>query len=411
MMLPWAGMAAHAVRAQAGATPLRFVAMFTGNHFQRHHWMPSSATNFTDSLILEPLTSVKSKLLAMYNFSGPGSHSEGVSEALTGRPAQDGLSGIATGGPSLDQLFAERFRGQTPLASLELGVVPANSSEDQISYTASGLPLPALGSPAGAFDRLFSNANEDPAIGTARRQRQRSVLDSVASDLTSLQSRLPVAARTLLDEHLTLVRAQEAVLAQPFVPVQCAFPAAPIGAATQDIFDGQIANIVTALRCGLTRVATLKVGGWGGIEAGSYQEFGIDNGHHSAAHSGPEEDLLGICHVHAQQFARLCDALDAVPEGDGTLLDSTVVVWLSEMGLADTLQDGHTRADIPVVLAGGRRAGLAQGQFLDAGGLGYHHFLYTLTQAFGLTDLAQFGERKPAGPSDPGNVLFGAMFS
>jgi hypothetical protein len=407
----WLGMLANAARAQAGATPLRFVVMFTGNGFLRDQWMPSSSSHIA-SPVLEGLGSVANKILTIHGLSGPGSHSEGVSEALTGRPAQDGLSGIATGGPSLDQLLASRWRGQTPVASLELGVFPTNDANDQISYSASGLSLPALGSPLGGFDRLFGNANQDPAVATERRRQRRSVLDSIAADLSGLQSRLPLAARPLLDEHLTLVRAQEVDLQQPFMPLQCDFPPSPsASASTQQVFDGQISNIVTALRCGLTRVATLKVGGWGGIEEGHYEEFGINNGHHNAAHIGPNDDLLGFCRVHTHQFASLCAALDAVPEGDGTLLDSTVVVWVSEMGLSDTLAGGHSRADVPVVIGGGARAGIVPGRLLDASGLGYHHFLFTLTQAFGLSDVTSFGERRPLGPdSDAGRIVLGSLF-
>ncbi len=384
------GLLGNLVRAGGEPPPLRFFFMFTGNGHQSEHYIPSnpSETDFDFAPALTALEPHRADLLLLHGITGPGSHHQGTSEALTGRPSS-GIDPGATGGPSLDQLLADRFRATTALPSLELGVIPANSLEDQITFSSSGLPVPAIGSAAGGFNRLFGLANEDPAAAEARRARKRSVLDVIAGDLTKLQGQLDTETRILLDEHLTLVRAQEEDLEQPYVPVSCELGTPPAGDGLVATFAGQLANAAVAFRCGITRVVTLRVGGYGGIEEGAYDEIGVNNGHHNAAHVGPADDLLGINGFHAEQFAALIAALAAIPEGDGSVLDNTVLVWGMELGLG---QYAHDRNDMPFVVAGGKNAGIAQGRYRNANGRSYQDFLYSLVRAMGLDDVTSFGD-------------------
>lgn len=385
---PWMSLVSRVAHSDEPAAPLRFLYMFTGNGHNTEHFVPQNPleTGFSFAPALTPLEAHRDNLMLVHGIRGFGAHHQGMSEALTGRPSE-GVQAGATGGPSLDQLLAERLRGKTLLASLELGVNPGNQLVDQITYAPSGLPLPAIGSPRGAFDRIFGLANEDPAAATARRARKRSVLDAVAKDLTTLQGRLDPIARVLLDEHLTLVRAQELDLEKPYVPVQCDAGMEPAGAGLFATFQGQNANIAAAFRCDLTRVITLRVGGYGGF--GSYHEVGIQASHHDAAHTGPDESLAAINHFHATQFADLIARLAAIPEGSGSVLDSTVMVWGMELGLGEFT---HDRTDMPFVIAGGKAAGLGLGRYLRLTTPSYQDFLYSLTQVMGLTDVTSFGD-------------------
>lgn len=384
------GLLGNLVRAGTEPPPLRFLFMFTGNGHLTEHFVPSnpSETGFDFAPALAPLEPHRDDVMLLHGIVGPGSHHQGTSEALTGRPSE-GIAAGATGGPSLDQLLADRFRAETALPSLELGVAPANSLEDQITFSASGLPVPAIGSAAGAFNRLFGLANEDPAAAEARRARKRSVLDVIADDLTALQGQLDAPTRVLLDEHLTLVRAQEQDLEQPYVPVSCEVGTPPSGDGLVATFGGQLANAVTAFRCGITRVVTLRVGGYGGIESGWYDEVGVNNGHHNAAHAGPAADLLGINRFHAEQLASLVAQLGAIPEGDGRLLDNTVVVWGMELGLGEY---AHDRGDMPFVVAGGSNADLALGRYRRASERSYQDLLFSLARVMGQDDLDSFGD-------------------
>ncbi len=382
---------AQVARAQKGKHPLRFVMMFTGNGQLPEQWLPTGGeTNFKLSPALKPLAAHQDKLLLLRGLRGKDGHSGGMSESLTGWPARTG-DGVAENGPSIDQFLAARYRGQTPLPSLELGVFPANEANDQISYSASGLPVPAIGSPRGAFDRIFGSTNANSESAMRMRSQQASVLDHNAKELQRIQGKLGQDARLLLDEELSLVRAKEKVLRRAFQPLACDQPLAPtsrlgLGATWKAQHD----NLVGALRCGLTRVATLRAGGWGGIESGKYDEIGVPTGHHEAAHAGPGSHLLKINQFHAEQFSYLLSQLEKVREGDGSLLDSTVVIWMNELGLGDF--NHHSRSDQHVVLAGGKRAGMRGGAFLDMKGADYQDFLFTLTQLMGATELTKFGD-------------------
>jgi hypothetical protein len=387
--------------AQEGQAPLRFFLMFTGNGQDPSHWLPTgSETDFSLSPVLEPLAPLQHKLLLAHGLAGTGGHSGGMSETTTGWPSTDG-SGVPESGPSIDQLIADAWRGDAPLASLELGVVPANEASDQTSYSATGLPLPAIGSPMGGFQRIFDIANQSPEQAERRRALKGSVLDSVSSELEDLQAKLSVPSRVLLDEHLTLVREQELALLEPFVPLSCDLPDAPAGGGLVATWKAQNDNVLAAFRCGATRVASLRAGGWGGIESGGYDEIGIGGGHHAIAHAGPHASLIAINRFHAEQLAYLVSQLDAVDEGDGTLLDNTVVVWVNELGLGTF--NHHSRSDCHVVMVGGKNAGLKNGAFLNLGGADYQHFLFTLAQLLGLTQIAKVGHH--------GDTILPALFA
>jgi Protein of unknown function (DUF1552) len=147
--------------------------------------------------------------------------------------------------------------------------------------------------------------------------------------------------------------------------------------------------VANGFRCGITRVVTLRVGGYGGIESGRYDEVGIENGHHNAAHVGPGADLAGINRFHAEQFADLITRLAAIPEGDGTVLDNTVMVWGMELGIGDYT---HGRTDMPFVIAGGKNAGLALGRYRNLASPSYQDFLFSLARVMGLDDVTSFGD-------------------
>lgn len=389
------GLASRESHAGGDAGPLRFFLMFTGNGQLPEHWLPTGGeTDFAMSPVLEPLEPFRDKLLLVHGLHGVGGHAGGMSETTTGRPSASDGSGVPSGGPSIDQFLADRWRGDTPLPSLEVGVLPAMEAYDQICYSESGLPIPPIGSPLGAFERVFAVTNEDPVVAVARRARERSVLDVIAGDLEHIRAGLGESSRVLLDEHLDLVRKREEELLLPYEPVSCELPASPGGglglAATWRAHND---TILAALRCGVTRVATLRAGGWGGIESGGYDELGIPGAHHAAAHgstANPYDDLLGINRWHAEQLAYLLAGLDAAPEGAGTVLDDTVVVWVNELGLGEF--NHHSRSDVHVVIAGGKNAGLAQGKFRHLGDADYQDFLFTLVHALGETDVGTFGD-------------------
>lgn len=388
------GLSGSILRAQEALPITRFYFLFTGNGMDAGQWARGGETDFDLGPALEPLAPLREKLLLVRGTRGAGGHAGGMSEGTTGRPSRGSDTDARPGGgPSIDQAIAGLWRGTTPLASLETGVRPLNGVNDQTSYTAGGLAIPVIGAPFGSFNRVFSVTNEPTDVAEARRRRQRSVLDLHAREITASQARIGAESRVLLDQHLTLIRELEADLSRPYVPLDCDLPPAP---AVDPQHIGQAARaqhdvIAAAFRCGTTRVATVRIGGWGGTNG--YSVLGFSDDHHNVAHGGTSDfdrDSLAINRWHAEQFAYMASLLEAIPEGDGTMLDSSLLVWFNELGLG--AGNDHGREDVPVVMAGGRRMGLKNGRFYSFPGVNYQHLLFTIARAVGGPEITRFGD-------------------
>jgi hypothetical protein len=378
------------LQAAPGDPPLRLVVVYTGNGQLADSWLPSgSETDFVLGGVLAPLAAHQAKLNVVHGLVGNSGHFMGHSECLTGRPT-DGTH-LASGGPSIDQLVATALTQEVPLESLQLGVDTRNNATGIISYTSVGLALPPQASARGAFERVAGIVDVDPLAAERRRAQSRSVLDAVIADYESLQPRLSSEERVLLDSHLELVRQQEQRLMMPFEPIECG--ALPDGVSDTDVpttFAGHIDTITAALACDVTRVVTLVMGG--AEYTGNYAWCGVGQDYHECAHGSVANAtaLFTQANVwHAQMFASLLARLDAIPEGNGTLLDHCVVVWTNELGLH---QHSHAKDDMGVVIAGGAGGYFSTGRFLDLGGAHYHDLLLTLGHAMGHTDLTTFGD-------------------
>ncbi|NJK31045.1 MAG: DUF1552 domain-containing protein, partial [Deltaproteobacteria bacterium] len=231
----------------------------------------------------------------------------------------------------------------------------------------------------------------DPAAAERRRAQDRSVLDSVIGDLESIQPRLSSEERVLLDAHLELVRAQEIKLSMPFEPIECGH--LPDGVSDLDVpttFLGHIDTIAAALACDVTRVVTLVMGGSG--YSVDYEWAGVNEDYHECAHGAVPNALALFTQAnvwHAEMFAALLGRLDEIPEGNGTVLDNTLVLWTSELGLH---LHSHTKQNMGVVIGGSAGGYFSTGRFVNLAGAHYHDLLLTIAHATGLTDLSSFGD-------------------
>ena len=372
---------ANASRAADGDVPKRLVVIYTG---QGHH---IDQFSLAAGQALSPLLPFASKTLVLRNLRGHSGHYEGHAEALTGQP--NGETFTALGGPSLDQMIAARFRGQTILPSLELGCFAGNGADGMIAYSAAGLPIPTAPDPRGVFDRMFRQLNQDPAVAVRQRAQDRSVLDVIAADYRDLEGQLSVPARRLLDAHLTIVREQEQALAAPFEVRACDLGTAPT-APPEGTYDYpttarlQMDNIAAALACDVTRVATMCLGY--AQNTTTHRWLGHSDDFHQIAHGAAAdsyEKFLAIDRWQAGEVAHLLGRLEALG-----ILDATAVVWVSELGLH---RFDHSKDNAGVVLAGSAGGYFRSGGELDLGGASYHDLLLTLAHAFGLTDLSSFG--------------------
>ncbi|WP_083457183.1 DUF1552 domain-containing protein [Sandaracinus amylolyticus] len=378
-------------RAQPTTSPLRFVCIYTPNGQHPDQWLPTGGErDFVLSPVLAPLAPFRDRLLVMHGAQGSHNHQHGHAECLTGAPGAP--DSFVPTGPSLDQLLAARSSRETAIPSLELAAGTDSNAASVISYAPGALPVPPVVDPRHAFDRLFLVANGDPAVLERLRAQRRSVLDGVIGEFTALEASLSPAERRVLDAHLTALREQERRLAEPVMVDACELPpgpGAPSGGtfAMNDAVRHHADTIAAAFACDLTRVATLMVGPSGSIRR--YAWAGVDEDFHEIAHGNAVnayDKLLAINRWHGEMVAHLCARLDAIPEGDGTVLDHTIVFWTNELGLQPF---GHARSSVPLVVAGGTNV-LRTGRLLDLGGAHYHDVLLTLARVLGL-ELDTFG--------------------
>jgi hypothetical protein len=367
----------------------RLIVVYTPNGtVPTNFWPTGGETDFALSGILSPLERHRADLTVLGGIgmlsalSGPGdAHQKGTGQALTGTPLLEGdFSGDAgnsagwAGGPSIDQVYAQHLAGQTPLASLELGVaVQGADVRHRISYRAAGQPLPPENDPWAAYNRLFSDATRDPAEIERLRLRREAVLDTVRGDFDRLSAKLGVDDRQRVEAHLGAVQdVRSRLLADPIrfggtcQPLDLGTRLDPmatenipaIGALQMDI-------LALAMACDVTRVATLM---WTYSTSDAvYRWLGDDirEGHHTLAHKGDEDRVkvaqnTRINRWHAEQLAGLVDRLKAIPEGDGTVFDNTVILWTNEQSRGNN----HSRLDMPYVLLGSAGGALKTGRYV-----------------------------------------------
>jgi len=397
--------------------PKRFVVFFSANGTIPGNWVPDGVGgDFSMSPILGPLAAHKAKLNVLSGIdmlstrSGPGDgHQKGMGHMLTGTELLEGdqfpgggNSGTAGwgGGISVDQELVKHIGQTTRLGSLELGVqVRSATVWSRMSYLGADQPVPPEENPYAAFERVFGNLGDDPLGRAERVARRRTVLDTVMSDYQNLSARLGASDRQRLDNHLESIREVERRLdANAGVGESCATPTLGevIDHNANDNYPLvgrlQMDLLAMALACDLTRVASLQ---WSRSVSNvrfSWLPTPVPEGHHQLSHEGDSngdavDKLTRINTWYAEQFAYLLGRLDSMPEGDGTVLDNTLVLWCNELGKGNS----HTRNNMPYVLAGGAGGAVRGGRHLAFDGDHPHNnLLVSILNAFDV-DTDSFG--------------------
>jgi hypothetical protein len=238
------------------------------------------------------------------------------------------------------------------------------------------------------YQRLYGDLLQEPEEAARLLARRQSVLDSVTGDLNDLHSRLGAAERTKLDAHLEALRQVEQSLTSSGLCDPGIEPLA--GSYDNDLYpdlaSAQLDLAVDALACDLSRVVTVQMSHTVGGPVMSWE--GLSDAHHALSHMADSdaagvEDFVTAERWYAAQFDALLARMEARddPEGDGTLLDNTVVVWAKEMGDSRL----HVCEGVPFVLAGGTGDHYTLGRHLEASG-SHAALLVSLIQMFGLTD-------------------------
>lgn len=380
-----------------GGVPKRFIVMWTPNGTVPNKWKPTAtAAGYDLTGILQPLEAMKQDVLvidgvdALSAYKGPGdAHQKGTGQCLTGTELQEGsflgAGGLSAGwanGISIDQAIANKICTDTRFKSLELGVyVHGANVNSRISYQGPAQPLPPENDPAAAFERIFGTPGESDAQKAARLAQRKSVLDAVAARYQRLLPKLGGNDRQKLESHLTAIReievqltnaanAQVCVGPQPVPTIDpMSIPNIPkLGKLQTDI-------LVAAMACDLTRVGSLM---WmNSATDKTYPWLGVNEGHHALSHMGDDdlhaqESLTKIYTWYAEQFGYLIQKLKSVPEGEGTMLDNTFVIWVSEHSRGNI----HDRHALPYVAAGRAGGQVKPGRWLQLGGEVPHNNLW-----------------------------------
>ena len=345
-------------------------------------WTPDAeGTAFTFSDILQPLAPFRDRVNVISDLSHPQAYGGGSATANHNRSAATFLSGAhAEAGPqarlgvTVDQFAAQHIGQGTPLPSLELTIEGPSLScgeglscayRDTISWQGATTPLPMQNDPQVVFERLFGDGSTD-AERRARRQQSISLLDSVLEEAELLRRKLPSSDRTRVDRYLADVREIErrieTAARQASTDVQ--LPDAPVGVPkdVEDHIKLMLDLQVLAWQADITRVTTLLMAKE--LSNAVYPKSGVRDAFHILSHHSnirENQDRFAVLNrYHVSLLAHLLGKLQSIPDGDGTLLDHSMVQYGSAMS------DGnqHNHGPLPIVLAGGASGALKGGRHI-----------------------------------------------
>ena len=375
--------------ARVSTAPVRLAFSYVPNGIVMTDWTPKvSGRKYEFTRILKPLEKFREDIFILSRLDlqngrplgdGAGDHARAGASFLTGVHCKKTAGSDIQAGISADQIAAAKLSGTTRFASLEVGCEDSRTVGEcdsgyscaytnSISWRTPKTPMPPEINPRAAFERLFGteDLSLDPETRAKRARNRKSILDSVTADTQSLLKTLGPADRHKIDEYLYSVREIEQRIdtaekenRQVSPPIE-----KPTGIpfAFPDYVKLMYDLQVVAFQSDLTRVATFMIGHEGSTRV--YPEIGIPDPHHPLTHhrNNPEwiEKVTRINCLHAELFAYFLERLKSTKDGDGTLLDHSMVVYGS--GLSDG--NKHDHDDLPVVLAGRGGGSLKPGEHL-----------------------------------------------
>lgn len=383
MALPWLESIPvwgdESIPVEAAAFPKRFAAMFMGNGINSKHWWAKGAgTQMELSKSLEPLEPLKAKInviTGLFNkqATGVGIHPGQTGNILSGAALQKGA--VLKGAISIDQVLANHHGDETPQPSLVLGCEQpvtgyhetnfSMAYSSHISWQDANSPVPMEVYPSLAFDSLFDNQGS---------KRTKSILDRVKEHANHLNRQVSHADQAKLDEYLTSVREVEKRIERTRSMKDKADDNAknrgvaaftmkrPDNGLPEDIREhmklmGDI--IALAFQTDKTRVATLLM--CRDLSGLFYPFLDVRTAHHPASHDDQSDAYERVSRYYVSQLAHLATRLEAMPEGDGTVLDHSCLMFVSNMWSGSQ----HDSNKVPLLLAGGLGGTLETGRVLD----------------------------------------------
>ena len=379
-------MAPALASAAATKAPTRLAFAYVPNGIIMKDWTPSAAGNafeFTNTLM--PLEPLRNKLMVLSGLShhnaealgdGPGDHARAGACFLTGVHPKKTSGADIQSGISADQIVARELGDATRFRSLEFGCEDSRTVGDcdsgyscaytnSISWRTPTSPMPPETNPRAVFERLFgADANLDPETRARRLRSRMSILDLVTERTQSLSGSLGASDRRKLDEYLYAVREIEKRIQMAENDPQQIKPNMEEPGGIPVTFTEYVKLMydlqVLAFQTDMTRVSTMVVAREGSVR--TYGEIGIPDPHHPLSHHRGNAEwidkLVKINRYHVDWFGYFLQKMDSIQDGDGTLLDHSMIVYGS------AISDGnqHSHDDLPALLAGGGNGCLKPGR-------------------------------------------------
>jgi hypothetical protein len=391
LALPFLDAMVPAMAGTGGAAKpaIRLGFVYVPNGIIQRGWLPSKVgTGFEMASTMKPLEAHRDQLLVLSNLmqnggralsDGAGDHARAGASWLTGVHPKKTEGADIRAGISADQVAAQELGKITQFGSLEIGLEEPNLAggcdsgyscayTNTTSWRTPTTPNPMEVNPRAVFERLFGDGETTDAASRIKAMRQeRSILDFVRGDVARLEPGLGSRDKSKLDEYLEGIRdierriqkaeQQSATMKLPLMERPTAIPDefADHAKLMSDL-------MVIAFQTDMTRVVSFMMAREGSNR--SYRSIGVSDGHHSVTHHQNDADKIAktmkINELHVQSLAYLLDRLKATPDGDGTLLDHSMILYGS------SISDGnaHTHHDLPLVLAGGGAVDIKGGRHI-----------------------------------------------
>jgi hypothetical protein len=381
--------ALSAMAATSAKPQMRLGFFYTANGVTMAHWRPKGVgSQFELSPILNSLAPFKDQVVVISGLANTAADVKDVSSGPHTRCQAAWLSGVAPKrtegtdiqlGKTLDQYAADELGKDTPLTSLELALEPnfvvGNCDngyscvyQNTFSWRSPTIPLPMENNPRVVFERMFGDGSK--AAARIKQMRQdRSILDAVTEDMKRLLGTLGPGDRNTVEEYLAAVRDVESRIHRSekraaYAPEATIERPLGIPVAADDHAKLMIDLQFLAYQADITRVVTFQVSREQSQR--TYPFIGVPNGHHEISHHMDQPARMAlnskINAYHVSLMGHLAEKLKGTPDGDGTLLDHTILMYGAGMGDGDV----HSPHDLPFVLVGGGCGQLKGGRHLEA---------------------------------------------
>ena len=401
--------------AQTAANPRTRVGfIFIPHGASMPYWTPKAAgTDFEMTPILSPLTPFRNQLTIVSGTAHRMADAQpGEKGADHAHPAAVFLSGAhpkrTTGqdvrcGTTVDQVMARHIGQDTPLPSLELGIEDIGATgtcgsgyscvySNTISWQNQVKPLPMEIRPRVVFERLFGDGS-NPEERLARKQKNRSLLDSISHDVARLKVNIGTSDRARLDQYLDDIRELERRLqmSEKHTAIELTESNTAIG--VPESFEehvGLMFDLMTlAFKSEITRISTLMLGRE--LTVRSFPESGFNGGWHGTSHHGNNparmEQWSKINRYHVLVFTRLLEKLRSTPDGDGNLLDHSMILY----GSALSNGNAHDHHPLPVALVGGGSGKIKGGRHIASNNAPMSNLLLSMLDKVGI-EIESFGD-------------------